>query len=113
VAFVSVTDGPRDGAEQFARTFSVPWPCGYGAAPAALAHWGACEGNTAVSPTLYLVGPDGCVLWCDGRARMHHGLNPAVRDRDLEMAIERALAGLADDRHHTAANLPSHVRRPS
>ena len=112
MAFVSLTDVPRDAAEQFARAFSVPWPCGYGAPPGALAHWGACGANTAVTPTLYLVGPDGCVLWCDGRARMQHGLNPAVREADLEEAIERALAA-PPERRHAGASPPPQFRQPS
>jgi hypothetical protein len=92
VAFVSLTDLPRGGAERFAREFSAPWPCGYGAAPESVARWGAYNPGREVSPTLYLVGPGGLVLWCDGRGRLRHVPGPE-REAELEAAIERALAG--------------------
>jgi len=44
-----------------------------------------------VQPTLYLIGPDGRVLWSDGRARMAHQ-DPAGLLQRLEEAIERELA---------------------
>ncbi len=114
MAFVSLTDAPRDSAEQFARIFSIPWPCGYEAPREAVARWGAYDASRSLpdsysgrelSPTLYLLGPDGRVLWCDSRGRMQHGVDPAIREGKLEAAIERALASPPDG-YHAAASLP-------
>ena len=55
MAFVSLTSDSRAQAESFVERYSIPWPCGYGAA--------------LVTPTLYLISPDGRVLWDDGREK--------------------------------------------
>ena len=69
-----------------------------GAADTTFAAYGAY--NTAmptrgyeVVPTLYLLGPDGAVRWCDQRARYRHA-EPADVAKDLAAAIEKLLTGL-------------------
>lgn len=102
VAFVSLTDVRRSGAEEFVEQFGVEWPCGYGATVEELARFGAYSAERAtstynphqeISPTLYLIGPDGRVLWHDGQARPRHQEAPADVVRDVEAAIERELGG--------------------
>jgi hypothetical protein len=108
VAFVSLTDVPREGVAFFAQQFAVPWPCGYGASHGSIARFGAYSSTRwspayhpghEVSPTLYLLGPDGRVLWNDGQARPRHLTRPQALVRELELAIERALGqpGRASD----------------
>ncbi len=81
MAFISLTSDSRAEAESFVRRFSIPWPCGYGAAP--------------VTPALYVIGPDGRLLWDDGQARPRHRGDCEDLLRELDGEIERALAGEA------------------
>jgi hypothetical protein len=85
----------------FAKQFDVEWPCGYGATLAALARFGAYSTSRQsasynpgqeVSPTLYLIGPDGRVLWHDEQVLPRHAATAADRLRRLEAAIQKALA---------------------
>ena len=75
---MSLTDDSRSEAESFVGRYSLPWPCGYGTA--------------AVTPTLYLIGPKGRVLWDDGQARPRHREDTQALLRRLDAEIERALA---------------------
>jgi hypothetical protein len=100
VRFVSLTNMPRAAAERFRNEFDVPWPCGYGASDRVIASFGAYSNarmssgynpGYELSPTLYLIGPDGRVLWNDRQARMSHTGKEAGVGRALEAAIEREL----------------------
>jgi hypothetical protein len=97
-----LTDCDRGVAEAFVEQFGVPWPCGYGAPLEALARFGAYSTrrmsstyspNQEVSPTLYLIGPDGRVVWHDDQARPRHRVTPEAVVRQAEAAIEAELAG--------------------
>lgn len=101
VVFVSLTNVSRPQVESFVEQFSVPWSCGYGSTLQALARFGAytterMSGNYnpgyEVSPTLYLIGRKGRVLWNDGQARPRHLKDSAALLRDLDAEIERALS---------------------
>jgi len=99
VAFVSLTAEPRERAEAFAKAAPVPWPCGYGLSAEQVARWGAASRAAAraagagygLRPTLYLLGPDGRVLWCDGQSRPRHHGDAAEQLRRLDEAITHAL----------------------
>jgi hypothetical protein len=98
VAFVSLTGESRDAVQLFAEQFSVPWPCGYAAAPISLARFGVHTGKGpyGVWPTLFLIGADGRVVWNDGSARPTHRLSPEAVVQDLDERIEHTLDELAD-----------------
>src|SRR5262245_18610870 len=100
VAFVSLTDVSRRGVEAFVEQHSIPWPCGYQSRLEDIAKFGAYtteritpafNPGTEVSPTLYLIGPDGRVLWNDGQARPRHLKDATALMLDLDTEIERAL----------------------
>lgn len=95
VVFVSLTNVDRDGVDVFAEQFGIPWPCGYGATLRYLSRLGAYRPDLPVyevSPTLYLIGPDGKVLWHDDQARPRHLKDSKTLTRDLTAEIERILA---------------------
>ncbi len=98
VQFVSLAGESREAVELFAEHFSVPWPCGYGATPQILSRFGAHTGQKqyGVWPTLYLIGPDGRVVWSDGGARPSHRIDPNNLAHELDEHIEHALDNLAD-----------------
>jgi hypothetical protein len=105
LAFLSLTAEPRARAEEFAPATPVPWPCGYGVEREQIARWGAYSAEFLsagwgtgyeVRPTLYLLGPGGRVLWCDGQARPRHLGDAAELLRRLNGAIDLALAGPKD-----------------
>jgi thiol-disulfide isomerase/thioredoxin len=95
VVFVSVTNMDRNSVARFVDEFALPWPNGYGATAETITALGAGSGMSmpgyGVAPTLYLVGPDGRVVWSDGQARYAH-VESAKWRRDVELAIEAALA---------------------
>src|SRR5262249_9483922 len=96
VAFVSLTNMPRANVEQCVEQFDVPWPCAYGATSQTIARLGAYNhGMTTpgyeVKLTLYVVGTDNRVLWCDGHGRLAH-VDRGPQLKQLEEQIERALA---------------------
>lgn len=94
VQFVSLTASPREVAEEFVQTLHIPWPCMYAAPQDTLLGLGALargEEYSAVFPTLYVVGADGKVTWCDDQARYHHE-EGAVIALQLRSALEAALA---------------------
>lgn len=96
VAFVGLSNMNKDGADAFVRTHALPWPNGYGARSEHLAALGARSGlpgpaEYELAPTLYLVSPQGRVVWFDDRGRFAHE-DPAAWARKVEAAIERALA---------------------
>ena len=92
MAFVSLTDGTRLATEAFAAAAGAKWPHGYRVPPAAIARLadGSGQGRT-VMPAMYLVGPDGRVVWTDGQARPRHRIPPDEVVRELVAAVEEAL----------------------
>jgi hypothetical protein len=76
---VSLTHASRQQVESFVGQFAVPWPCGYGA--------------SEYTPTLYVIGPDGHILWSDEEARPRHRQAGAALVQELEAELERNLAG--------------------
>jgi hypothetical protein len=125
VAFVSLTNEPRGTAERFANDFSIPWPCGYGASLQFLAQLGTYStkrmsdfylSRFAINPTVYLIGPKGQVLWNDAQARPLHTKEPTVEVREIDAAIERALADVSSPRggsSHPAAEREAPRSMPS
>jgi hypothetical protein len=100
VAFVSLTDVSRNGVEMFVEQHAIPWPCGYGTRLEAIGRFGAYTTDRMtpgynpgmeVSPTLYIIGADGRVVWNDGQARPRHLKDSAALVRELEDEIESAL----------------------
>jgi thiol-disulfide isomerase/thioredoxin len=96
VAFVSLTNVPRDQGEAHAREFSAPWANGYEITAETAAALGAGSGMSGpaayeIAPTLYLVGPDGRVRWTDSRGRFRH-VEPEKWEQDVGAAIEAELA---------------------
>jgi thiol-disulfide isomerase/thioredoxin len=95
VSFVSLTNMHRTSVAQFVEDFGLAWPNGYGATPETIVALGAGSGmgmpGYGVAPTLYLVGPDGKVVWSDEQARYHHTESAKWR-QDVERAIDAALA---------------------
>ena len=95
VAFVSLTDMPRQTAAAFVEQFAVLWPNGYGISAEAVVALGAKSGlqtpEYKVAPIVYLVGPDGRIRWTDRRARYRH-TEAEPWGRELDAAIEAALA---------------------
>lgn len=97
VAFVSLTDMPESAVQVFADRHNMPWPSGFGASRETLVRLGVVDGRRivpgyAITPTLYLVGPDGKVLWSDEQARMRHEDRQTWQQR-VEAAIEAVLRG--------------------
>jgi hypothetical protein len=85
---------PQKSVEVFVKQHSIPWPCGYAVTNETIARFGAL-GNTRthgyeVTPTLYVMGSNGRVLWSDGQARPWHK-EPAPLLQELEKEIEKAL----------------------
>lgn len=100
VAFVSVTNMPREGVQQFVDTFEIPWPCAYEATSETFAKYGAFNWKNKlkgyeVNPTFYLVGPDSRVLWNDGQERLKHLQRFEFMMPRIEEQLERALANSA------------------
>ena len=95
VAFVSLTNMPEAAAAAFVDQAGVPWPCGYGMTMPTIAMFGALNRDRMIPgyelrPTLYLIGPDGRILWSDRHARTRHEA-PAPLLKELEDEIERLL----------------------
>jgi hypothetical protein len=100
VEFVSLSNVARHGVEVFVESADIPWACGYGATLEELAQFGAYSADRMganynpgyeVSPTLYLIGPDGRVLWNDRQARPKHLKGSAELVQELDAEIERLL----------------------
>lgn len=98
MAFVSLSNVARGGVETFVESADIPWPCGYGATVEELAQFGAYSGDRLgynpvyeIFPTLYLIGPDGRVLWNDRQARPMHLMSSAELVRKLDAEIELLL----------------------
>jgi hypothetical protein len=88
-----LTDEPRKTAAAFVKKFSIPWPSGYETSRKALAKFKTIRrdpGFPRATPTLYLIDPNGAVLWNDGRSRYLHR-DPKALIRELEREIEKAL----------------------
>lgn len=98
VQFVSVTDLPRSWAESSGREIGIAWPSGYGLAHHVLGELGAITSGGmlatpghAVSPTIFVVGPDGKVRGTDERGRLTRPDAPETVQQ-LEALIEKTLA---------------------
>jgi hypothetical protein len=93
VAFVSLAAESRQHVENFRQRYALPWPCGFEVPQRVLASLGVIPTGpdaleTQALPTLFVVGPDGTVVWHDGCSRYRHrrtGLD------ELGGHIERAL----------------------
>ena len=101
VAFVSLTNMEEGSVKWFVDEFSIPWPCGHGSALRTIANLGAYSPDRTVpgyevSPTLYLVGKDGRIRWCDRKARLRH-VASEPQMKDLESALEHELAKVAPE----------------
>jgi len=101
VAFVSLTDVSEYQVQSFVDEFDISWPCGYGAGLKGISRFGAYNPARApgnynlgyeVTPTLYVIGPDGRVLWHDAQARPQHTKNSDALIRELEAELERLLS---------------------
>jgi peroxiredoxin len=96
VAFVGLSNMPKDSAGAFVRDHALKWPNGYGARSEHLAQLGVRSGMPGpqlyeLAPTLYLVSPAGRVVWFDDRGRFAHQ-DPTAWARKVEAAVDRALA---------------------
>ena len=97
VAFVSVTNMPREGVQGVVTHFAIPWPCGYEAKSQTLARCGAYNfpnprRGYEVKPTLYLVGADRRIIWNDGHARLKANMDAFSLLRQLDERIAEALS---------------------
>jgi hypothetical protein len=93
-----MTTMPQDAAARFIKEFSIPWPSGYGAAQT-IADFGAFNRTAMIRgyetiPILYLIGPDGRIVWTDQQARSRHEEMSGPL-RELEAEIEKVLAEAA------------------
>jgi hypothetical protein len=100
VAFVSLTNMPQESVKQFVKQFSIPWPCGYAVTNQTIANFGAYTDarqvpGYEVTPTLYVMGSNGRILWSDRQTRLLHK-DPAPLLQELEREIERALTVRSD-----------------
>jgi hypothetical protein len=100
VAFVSLSNVAHDGVEDFVESADIPWSCGYGASAKDLVQFGAyspdrmggnCIPGYEAFPTLYLISPDGRVLWNDRQARALHIKSGAELVQELDAEIEHLL----------------------
>lgn len=83
VVFVGLTTASEEEARQYVDNWHLPWPNGYDA-------MATVDALQAHAPTLFVVGPNGRILWNDDRARWRH--EHADLGRRLENAIEDALS---------------------
>lgn len=92
---MSLTVDDKQAALNFVKDFAVNWPQGFGAHSDLLYRLGVTDSLApramSVKATLFLVGPDRRILWCDGQMRHRHR-SPAETRTALEEAIESALA---------------------
>lgn len=83
VVFIGLTTASEDEARQYVDNWRFPWANGYNATA-------TVDALKAHAPTLFVVAPDGRILWNDDRSRWHHEY--ANLGQQLESAIEDALA---------------------
>ena len=108
VAFMSLTSLGRSDVESFVNAYAIPWPCGYGATPEEIALLGVYSTERMsrfyhpgldnyhvgheITPTLFVVGPNGHILWNDRQARPRHLKDAAGVLQELTEQVEHALA---------------------
>lgn len=97
VAFVSATNLAEPYALAYTRQYNIKWPSGHGLTSEMMAALGVTSGmhgppEYELAPTLYLVDPNGIVVWYDDRGRYHH-LDPAIWEQNVDAAIAAALSG--------------------
>jgi thiol-disulfide isomerase/thioredoxin len=82
VVFIGLTTAREEEARLYVDCWQLPWANGYDATT-------TIDALKAHAPTVFVVAPDGHILWNDDRARWHHDhVNLGQR---LEIAIEDAL----------------------
>src|SRR5205807_5634377 len=77
VAFVSISNMPREGVEAFVKHFGVTWPSAYEVPHETIARWGAFNREIKlrgyeVKLIFYVLGADGRVRWNDHYDRVLH-----------------------------------------
>jgi thiol-disulfide isomerase/thioredoxin len=97
ILFVSLTNMSRTTVESYVQQFGITWPNGYGASISTFAAYGAYHNAVLVpgyevTPTIYLLNPDGTVRWSDQRARFRH-----VKAADLAPELASQLDELLHD----------------
>jgi thiol-disulfide isomerase/thioredoxin len=97
VSFVSVTTDQEAMVKSFVQRFGIPWSHGFGAAAESIGGLGAFNRDMVtpgyeVKPTLYLVKPDGQVVWCDEHSRMNHGEDIRLWAERLEDEIKEHIS---------------------
>ena len=89
VEFVSLTIGKSPGKTARQRG----WISGYAAGDSLTDYQSLFDdlvNGVAVHPTIYLIGPDGKVVWCDNGMRENHA-EPAEVESKLRAALEAAI----------------------
>jgi hypothetical protein len=85
---------PEDMVRAFLGRYSITWANAYSVPPETVIALGAGSGMDTpgyqVAPTIYLVGPDGRVVWTDGRARERH-VPSQTWAKELDAAIAAGL----------------------
>ncbi|MBI1314612.1 redoxin domain-containing protein [bacterium] len=101
VEFVSLTVGSGPPTGQAERGWLNGYDPGESLLPFRCLFRDVTYGLT-VHPTLYLIGPDGRILWCDEGLREHH-----AEDHEVELAVHSALTkALAAVNSPTASDIP-------
>jgi thiol-disulfide isomerase/thioredoxin len=94
VTFVSIASDPRSVVETYVAHSAATWPHAYGVPLTTIESLGTREAAPTpgydVRPTLYLISPQGKVIWCDQHMRYMHE-SPAATQAALEKALESVL----------------------
>jgi thiol-disulfide isomerase/thioredoxin len=95
VEFVSLSDDKQSTTTEFAKRFKIKWATAYGVPKDEIKTLGTLRPDSPgaephIAPTLYVVGPDGRVLWSDGAGRFHHK-DSAQSLSELASVLDHAL----------------------
>jgi len=96
VVFLSLTNLGETSTRPFLENQSMDWSSAYGADLESLARLGAFNEEVKipgyeVKPTLIIINRAGNIVWTDNHARYRHQ-EPEITSRELDLAIEKALA---------------------